>query len=378
MAAIRNALIVGGGPAGLCAATALGKRGIDVEIVEINEDLRPLGSGLSIMGVTLRALRAVDEQALEHCIAEGAGHTTLRIGNVEGEIVEHVELPPAAGPGYPGGFGIMRPIFWGLLAEAAQRAGARIRLDTTLSAIEELDGAVGVQLTDGTRGSWDLIIGADGLHSRVRELVFPDAPEPFLTGQTVWRAVVPRPTDMSNDMAMFYGPRNKAGLNPVSDTEMYIFVVENTPERTWPEHEEWPRLIQGLLTEYKGVIAWARERMTDPERIDRRPLQAILLPPPWYRGRVLLIGDAAHSTTPHLAMGAGIAIEDAAVLGEELGSRDSLEDALAAFMQRRYERCRLVVENSLQLGEWEKNPQDPDADPAALIDASFAALAAPY
>jgi 2-polyprenyl-6-methoxyphenol hydroxylase-like FAD-dependent oxidoreductase len=118
--------------------------------------------------------------------------------------------------------------------------------------------------------------------------------------------------------------------------------------------------------------------MTDPERIDRRPLQAILLPPPWYRGRVLLIGDAAHSTTPHLAMGAGIAIEDAAVLGEELGSCDSLEEALEAFMERRFDRCRLVVENSLQLGEWEKNPQDPDADPAGLIDASFAVLAAPF
>ncbi len=378
MAAIRNALIVGGGPAGLCAAAALGKCGIDVEIVEINEDLRPLGSGLSIMGATLRALRAVDEETLEQCIAEGAGHSTLHIGNVDGVIVDHVELPPAAGPGYPGGFGIMRPIFWGLLAETAQRAGARIRLNTTVAALEQGDDGVAVQLTDGTSGTWDLVVGADGLHSRVRELVFPDAPEPFVTGQTVWRAVVPRPPDMSGDMVMCYGPRNKAGVNPVSGTEMYVFVTENTPERTWPEREEWPRLIQEQLAEYKGLIAWARERMTDPERIDRRPLQAILLPPPWYRGRVLLIGDAAHSTTPHLAMGAGIAIEDAAVLGEELGSRGSLEEALEAFMERRYERCRLVVENSLQLGEWEKNPQDPNADPAGLLDASFGALAAPF
>ncbi len=378
MATIGDVLIVGGGPAGLSLATVLGKRGHDVELVEINEELRPLGSGLTMMGPTLRALKAVDEQALEQCIRQGAGHEALGFGNVDGEVMQRVELPQPAGPDYPGGFGIMRPIFWGLLADAAQRAGAAIHLATSLAAVNDKNGRVEVELTDGSSRSFDLVVAADGIHSKVRELVFPDAPQPFLTGQTVWRAVVPRPEGLSDDMCMYYGPRHKAGCNPVSDDEMYIFVVENTPEVSRPPREQWPELIQALLAEFKGVIGWARERMTDPERIDRRPLQAILLPPPWYRGRVLLIGDAAHSTTPHLAMGAGIAIEDAVVLGEELAGNDSTDAALERFMTRRFERCRLVVENSLQLGEWEKHPNDPDADPAGLSNASFGALAAPY
>ncbi len=375
---VENVLIVGGGPAGLSTATVLARQGIDVEIVEINEELRPLGSGLTMMGPTLRALKAVDEHALEQCVRQGAGHEALGFGNVEGEVVQRVELPQPAGPDYPGGFGIMRPVFWGLLADAAQRAGATIHLATSLTAIDNSNGQVEVELTDGTSRSFDLLVGADGLHSKVRELMFPDAPEPFLTGQTVWRAVVPRPEGLSDDMCMYYGPRHKAGCNPVSDDEMYIFVVENTPEQTRPPREQWPEMIQALLAEYQGVIGWARERMTDPERIDRRPLQAILVPAPWYRGPVLLIGDAAHSTTPHLAMGAGIAIEDAVVLGEELTGNDSVPAALESFMSRRFERCRLVVENSLQLGEWEKHPDDPDADPAGLSNASFGSLAAPY
>ncbi|MQA84137.1 MAG: hypothetical protein GEV03_05795 [Streptosporangiales bacterium] len=377
MAAVGKVLIVGGGPAGLCTATVLNKRGIDAEIVEINEELRPLGSGLTMMGPTLRALRMVDEEALERCIREGTGHAALHFGTGDGQIVQRVEMPPSAGLEYPGGFGIMRPVLWGLLAETAQKAGTRIRLSTTVTAIAQRADGVEVSLSDGSRATYDLLVGADGLHSNVRELAFPDAPGPFLTGQTVWRAVVPRPTEFSDDMAMYYGPRNKAGCNPVSDEEMYIFVVENTPEVTRPPREEWPALIRALLAEYGGVIAWARERMTDPEKIDRRPLQAILLPSPWYRGRVLLIGDAAHATTPHLAMGAGIAIEDAVVLGEVLDSHADLGSALAEFMDRRAERCRLVVENSLQLGEWEKHPDDPEADPAGLTDTSFAALAAP-
>lgn len=376
--ATRKVLIVGGGPAGLSAATVLNKRGIRAEIVEQNEDLRPLGSGLTMIGPALRALRAVDEEALARCVREGQGHPALNFGTVDGQIVQRIEMPQVAGPEYPGGFGIMRPLFWGLLAETAENVGTRIRLSTTVTAIEQHPDRVEVELSDGSRETYDLLVGADGLHSRVRDLAFPDAPEPFYTGQTVWRAVVPRPTELSDDMAMYYGPRLKAGCNPVSDEEMYIFVVENTPELTWPPREEWPAQIQALLTEFGGVIGWARQRMTDPEKIDRRVLQALLVPPPWYRGRVLLIGDAAHSTTPHLASGAAIAIEDAVVLGELLDAHDMLEDALTAFMERRYERCRLVVENSLQLGEWEKRPDDPAADPAGLSDASFAALAAAF
>jgi naringenin degradation protein FdeE len=372
----RHVLIVGGGPAGLSLATVLGKRNHDVELVEINEDLRPLGSGLTMMGPSLRALQEVDELALEECMRLGFGHHAVGFGNVEGEIVARETLPQPAGPAYPGGFGIMRPLFWGLLAEAAQRAGTKLRLATTVDAIEERDHEVQVTFTDGSTGAYDLVVGCDGVHSKVRSLVFPNAKEPFFTGQTVWRAVVPRAPEME-DLVMFYGPRLKAGCNPVSDEEMYVFVVENTPEVTHPPREQWPEMIQALLSDFEGTVAWARERMTNPDKIDRRPLQAILMPSPWYRGRVLLIGDAVHATTPHLAMGAGIAIEDAVVLAELLEQYDDPAAALDAFMERRWERCRLVVENSLQLGEWEKHPGDPEA-PAKLMNESFAALAAPF
>src|SRR4051794_33758495 len=121
MATVEKVLIVGGGPAGLSSATVLGKRGIDVQLVELNEELRPLGSGLTMMGPSLRALRAVDERALDECVRQGAGHGAVGFGNVNGEVLERQELPRPAGPKYPGGFGIMRPVFWGLLADAAKR-----------------------------------------------------------------------------------------------------------------------------------------------------------------------------------------------------------------------------------------------------------------
>jgi 2-polyprenyl-6-methoxyphenol hydroxylase-like FAD-dependent oxidoreductase len=117
--------------------------------------------------------------------------------------------------------------------------------------------------------------------------------------------------------------------------------------------------------------------MTDPDQVLMRPAEAILVPPPWYRGRVLLIGDAAHATTPHMASGACIAIEDAVVLAELLGSELPLAALLERFMARRAERCRVVVENSLLLGEWQKHPNTPGADPERIARESAALLAQP-
>jgi 2-polyprenyl-6-methoxyphenol hydroxylase-like FAD-dependent oxidoreductase len=102
------------------------------------------------------------------------------------------------------------------------------------------------------------------------------------------------------------------------------------------------------------------------------------VPNPWYVGRVLLIGDAAHATTPHLASGATIAIEDAAVLTEMIAERPTdVEELLARFMQRRFERCRMVVENGVRLGRWEREPVDRTADAVELMRTSFETLAQP-
>jgi 2-polyprenyl-6-methoxyphenol hydroxylase-like FAD-dependent oxidoreductase len=121
-----------------------------------------------------------------------------------------------------------------------------------------------------------------------------------------------------------------------------------------------------------------REQIRDRGQIYYSGLVSFILPVPWHRGRVLLIGDATHACTPHLAYGAGIAVEDGVVLGEVLSTYDDLPSALEAFMRRRYERCRMVVNNSLQLGEWEQNAvPETSRLSAELTERSWAALAEP-
>lgn len=233
-----------------------------------------------------------------------------------------------------------------------------------------------MDLSDDRSGRYDLVVGADGLHSWVRSTVFPEAEAPRFTGQGVWRAMLRCPPEVTGP-AMRYGPRNKAGLTPVSGDEMYLFLVQNVDDETRPPRERLAEFLRGQLAGYEGLIGRLREQIVDDAEVDYRPLYAVLMPPPWHRGRVVLSGDAVHTTTPHLAAGAGLAIEDAVVLAELLDESASTYAALERFAPRRFERCRFVVEASLQLGEWEKRPDDPAADPVGLSQRAWAVLGEP-
>jgi 2-polyprenyl-6-methoxyphenol hydroxylase-like FAD-dependent oxidoreductase len=379
MTAARRVLIVGGGIAGATLAVALADRDVDVEIVEIQDEWRPVGVGLTLLGPALRALASIG--LIDRAVAGGSGISRLAIGDANSEISHTSELPRLNGPRYPAAIQIARPAFHRILADETRRRAIPVRTGVTIASLSQEASAVTAELTDASTSSYDLVVGADGVHSCVREIAFGGRPAPRFTGQAVWRAMVPRPSETppgfeQGTLYMFYASTTKAGMLPVNAREMYVFLVENTPERARPPERELPALMREQLRDYRGLLGDLRDRIVDPEQVVYRSLEVLLVEPPWNRGRVVVVGDAAHTTTPHLAHGGGLAIEDAIVLAELVGERDSIEDALAGFTQRRWERCRMVVENSVQLGEWEKRPS-PDADPVALTDASWAALAAP-
>jgi 2-polyprenyl-6-methoxyphenol hydroxylase-like FAD-dependent oxidoreductase len=179
-------------------------------------------------------------------------------------------------------------------------------------------------------------------------------------------------------MQMFYGPSTKAGVNPHSRDEMFLFLVQpiRSGDRLPPDRMHV--LLAEQLRDFSGsVMAHARAHIDDPSKVDYRPMNSFLLPPPWYRGRVAVIGDAAHTTTPHLATGAGIAIEDAVVLAELLAAEGALAERLDRFMARRFDRCRLVVETALKLGEMEKDKTIPIEAHFDVMSATFRRLAEP-
>jgi 2-polyprenyl-6-methoxyphenol hydroxylase-like FAD-dependent oxidoreductase len=375
---VEKVLVVGGGLAGMTLATALARLGVRADIVEISHQWSALGVGISLQGPTLRALKTLG--ALDACVERGFGYSSVITCDPAGKVTGQVDLPKLNGPDYPATLGIMRPVLNAILVEGVEAAGVPVSFGVTVQSIEHEADKVAVTLTDGSFGRYDLVVGADGANSKMRELLFGAGARPAMTGQAVWRATVPRPPEVRARYS-FYGRRNKCGFNPVSQREMYVYLVENMN----PERRHHPRIpdeklvatMHELLEDFGGLVAKARAQIQDPARIVYRPIGSLLMPPPWHQGRVLLIGDAAHTATPQLASGAGIAIEDAIVLAELVSQRLHAPALFDTFMTRRFERCRMVVENSRQLGEWEKNPDAPDADPLGLMNHSFAALAQP-
>jgi 2-polyprenyl-6-methoxyphenol hydroxylase-like FAD-dependent oxidoreductase len=372
--AAQDILIIGGGFSGMAAAIELRKLGAHVDLVEIDPGWRSYGAGISLGGATLRAFRQLG--ILEAFFDRGNAADGVALFLPHGQPIGVLPTPRIAGPDVPGGGAIMRPVLAAILAEATRASGANVRLGHTFTAIEQDEAGVSVTFTDGQRQRYDLVIGADGLYSKVREAVFPDAPKPAYSGQAVWRAVLPRPPDVHTAM-MWMGGKVKPGVNPVSRDEMYLFVTETRPTHDHVDPATFAAVMRDMLADFPDPRLQAiRDQITPQSQLVFRPIESLLLPQPWFRGRVVLIGDTVHATTPHMASGACIGIEDAIVLAEELGRADVLGDALAAFQQRRWERCRMVVENSTRLGEIEITGGDKD-EHGRIMRETLMALAAP-
>jgi 2-polyprenyl-6-methoxyphenol hydroxylase-like FAD-dependent oxidoreductase len=351
MSETRSILIVGGGMGGMACALALTRAGRSVEIVEIDPLWRALGAGLTLNGGALRALKSLG--LLDAVKAAGwSAIGPTRMMNANGELVAEGPDIPLFGDDVPNLGGILRPKLHELMREAVTAAGISVRAGVTVDVLREQADGVAVDTSDGRTTVHECVIGADGLLSKVRNLIFPDAPAPRFTGQGCWRAVVRRPHDVAATI-LYSTPDMKAGFNPISHDQMYVYILETIPDNRWMPQEDWLPLMRERLEGFHGHFDTIREELSESSSINYRPLEVILMPEPWSVGHVLLVGDAAHATTPHVGYGAGLAIEDAVVLGELAGRISSTPELFARFMERRYLRCKTILEGSVAIGDLE-------------------------
>lgn len=290
---------------------------------------------------------------LDRFIDAAHGFDAVEIFLPDGTKVARIPSPSLV-EGYPANVGIGRRALQKVLGDETRALGATLHLGATVASLTDDGQGVTVHFDDGTTERFDLVIGADGIYSQMRELALPDAERPEFTGQSVWRYNLPRP-DSLDALQVYNGPTG-VGLVPMSRELMYMFVT--TPE---PGNPRYPReglaaAMRGKLSGCAAVIRELGEQIVDDDAVVYRPLEGMLVTGPWHKGRVVLLGDAVHATTPHLGQGAGMAIEDAIVLAEELSRGGDIESALSAYRERRFDRCAYIVRSSLaickgQLGE---------------------------
>ncbi len=348
---INKVLVIGGGFAGMTAALQLSRNGFSVDLVEIDPQWRSYGAGISLHGSTLRVIKQLG--LIERFLEVGYATDGVEMRGPQDQVLVTLPTPRVAGPELPGGGAIMRPALAKILSEAVRASTTNVRLGLTFTDLSQDADGVSVTFSDGTQGRYDLVIGADGLYSAVRAKVFPQAPKPRFIGQSVWRAVLPRPEGVDT-VTMWMGPKLKVGMNRVTENTVYLFLTEDRATNDHVAPETFVATLRALLERFPSpIIRKIASELSSENQIVYRPLEQMLLPRPWFANRVVLIGDAVHATTPHLAAGACIGIEDAMVLAEELSAGAALTPALSAFEERRYERCRMVVENSGRLADIE-------------------------
>lgn len=370
---IGSALVIGGGVGGMSAALVLSRLGVAVELIDADPQWRVYGAGISVTGTSLRALD--DLGVLDEVRARGHVGSGMRGLAPDGAVIFQAPVNPDATPVQSGG-GIMRPVLHDILSARVKAAPISVRLGLKVDQLEDRGDAVDITFDDGSAGRYDLVVAADGIYSDMRRRLFPDAPAPVFTGQGCWRAVAPRPEGMTGT-EMFFGGPVKLGFNPVSSTHMYLFALEHVPHNPRYADSELVGQLKELLAGFGSYVTDVRAGLGRDSLVNYRPLEWQLLADPWYKGRVVLIGDAAHATTPHMASGAGMAIEDGLVLGRELAAHVTVEAALASFMEHRFERARLVVENSVRIGEIEMTGGD-QVEANRMLGGTMAALQQPY
>jgi 2-polyprenyl-6-methoxyphenol hydroxylase-like FAD-dependent oxidoreductase len=365
MSDIRRVLVVGGGVGGLTAATAFARRGVEVVLIERRPAFDVPGVGL---GQPANALRVYDALGLLPDILEtGFAYDRMYIFDSDRTLlVEHKFL--LGDDRVPAFCALSRLRLHEILLGAAQRAGADVRTGLTVSEIHDEKDRVTVTLSNGVTETFDLLIGFDGIRSTTRQHLFGTAFVPRFSGYGAWRVQVPRPDDVRG-MEFLQGVGSKTGAMPLSREQMYVFHIRPEAPDAEFKREQLADLFKERLAQYGSYVAAVAASLDANSDIVYSPIEPVLVPWPWFGGRVVIGGDAAHTSPPHLTQGAAMAAEDGFVLARDMLDGDgTVEARLMRYSQARYARAAFVYSFSYQWMLDEQSVRTPADLAAARIE----------
>jgi 2-polyprenyl-6-methoxyphenol hydroxylase-like FAD-dependent oxidoreductase len=332
-------IVVGAGVGGLAAALAFRQRGADVTVLEQAEAITEVGAGLQISpngGVVLDALGLADNLAQRSVKAETVQLRDYRRGApvVALDLASH-----AADQTY---LFVHRADLIDVLATAVRKAGVHVRL---LQKVDQLvPGRVPVvSLANGAQMQADLVVGADGLHSKARVALNGEA-EPQFTGQVAWRATVPNDLELGSQAQVFMAPHRHLVCYPLRGGDL-VNIVAVQERAAWVaegwNHQDDPEALREAFRDFGGQA----KHLLD--RVDQVHLWGLFRHPvaeQWHGDGLAILGDAAHPTLPFLAQGANLAFEDAWTLVDSLVRAGSQAEGLELYQSRRRDRAVRVIE----------------------------------
>jgi salicylate hydroxylase len=349
-------LIVGAGIGGLTAAIRLVQRGHRVRVLEQAKVLGEVGAGIQMSANAVKVLQAVGvEPALEATGVKPKAFEFRRFNT--GELLHRIPLGDAHRERHGAAYYQMhrRDLHDALVQALRAAAPDAVRLDATVRQVYEDTEGAEVELTNGERLRAELVVGADGVKSVVRQHVL-GADKPVFTGQVVWRVLVPVeriPQALRTDVVstIWCGPHNHGVMYYLRGGTLINFVgcvARPWEEESWTSSRPWTELDQ----DYAGWHPMVRAvvEAADRDQCYRWALNSRVPAMVWSTNHVTMLGDAVHSTLPYMAQGAAMAIEDAGVLARALELDLPLAQQLRVYEQHRAPRTRRVVEESTEMG----------------------------
>jgi FAD-dependent urate hydroxylase len=374
VAQIGKILVVGGGIAGLTTATALHRYGFATELVERQPTWSIPGAGFVVHANGMRMLRALGLD--ERVASAGTVVRRWQFYDAQGCLLSDTDLEAVWGELGPC-IGIVRPLLHSALKKGI--ADVPSRLGMAVTSFTQDDRGVTVGFSDGTSGVYDLVVGADGIRSTVRALILGATP-PIYLGAMNWRSTAPiRPAGLDSALQMHVDDGRVVGLVTMGDGRTYSFAISIEPQF----HDPVAGRLGRMRARFGGFGPGVQQYLAALERDDQIICSAMEWVPVGkvFNGRVVLVGDAAHASSPMLGQGGCMAMEDACVLAEELHSGTTIETALASFAKRRKPRVEWVQQQSLAVTQFQALPAGSRATALResgdrMTKARFAALVA--
>jgi 2-polyprenyl-6-methoxyphenol hydroxylase-like FAD-dependent oxidoreductase len=344
---MKTILIVGGGIGGLALAGFLGRPGVRIDLIERAPEWKPVGAGITL---GMNAIRLVERLGIVERIA-AAGQPLRRalMTDAGGRTLSALDLEAlAVRTGYPS-IAIHRAALHEALLGAVDQEHVAIRLGTTLRSLDNGESGVDAEFSDGSRKRYDLVVGADGIRSQVRELTFGHVPTRY-SGYTSWRFVID--AEFGHDCGEareMLGHGRRFGIVPIGGNRIYGFACYNAPPHAGDLAAISVERFKEIFSEFGGLAPQVLSQITDERQLIHNDIED-LPGSDWHRGRVLLLGDAAHAMTPNMGQGGAMAIEDAFVLATGLQAAGSIEDAISKYLGARQERVRSILDQSYRIG----------------------------
>lgn len=341
-----NITIIGGGIAGLSTALALSKLGFHCELYERAKQLNEVGAGIWMQP---NALKVLDWLGLGIIVRQN-GMLLDQVDITNSQLVPFKKTVQEVVQDEKGNkiVAIHRAVLQKILFEALPKG--TVKLGYEFNSLDYNENQVKISVGDKEIVT-DLLIGADGINSKVRGSIFSNIPKRF-SGQTCWRGIsdIILPKEFQNTGIESWGKKIRFGFSQITKNRVYWFAVVNAKQNETDNTETVKSELQQFYKNFHPLVLKIIDQ-TKSEKIIRSDISDLRRLDRWHKGKVVLVGDAAHATTPNMGQGAGQGIEDAYYLANILAKKNQIDQTLDLFESIRREKVDYVVNNSWRFGQ---------------------------